>query len=109
MTYDAVYAGLEHFEQHADYMRTGNHRAAVNGRETGQWHKAALTAVSWLEHLSRDGDMRLHVHNHLAHDQPAPAARSRGRPTEAGLLQAVSPRQARKACRCRNIRAEWHA
>jgi len=67
MIYDAVYAGFEHFEEHAGYVRAGNHRGRVDGKETGRWEKGELAAAAWLQHLSRDGDMQLHVHTTILH------------------------------------------
>ena len=45
-------------ERHATYTRTGHHSA-----RTGEWRDGAgLTASLFLHHLSRDGDLQLHVH-----------------------------------------------
>jgi conjugative relaxase-like TrwC/TraI family protein len=66
MVYDAVLAGFAYFEREAGYVRTGNHTRA-QGQETGKWQEAALSAVMWLQHTSRDGDPQLHVHTTIAH------------------------------------------
>jgi conjugative relaxase-like TrwC/TraI family protein len=67
MIYEAVWAGFEYFQREAGYTRTGSHARRVDGRETGQWHEAALAVAHWLQHTSRDGDMQLHVHSQIAH------------------------------------------
>jgi len=67
MIWQATWAGFDHFQREAGYTRTGSHHARVNGRETGQWHKADLAVAHWLQHTSRDGDMQLHVHSQIAH------------------------------------------
>jgi hypothetical protein len=67
MIWEAVRAGFGYFQREAGYTRTGSHNKRVNGRETGQWHEADLAAALWLQHVSRDGDMQLHVHSQIAH------------------------------------------
>ena len=67
MIWRAVYAGFGYFQREAGYTRTGSHAHRVDGRETGQWHEADLAVAHWLQHLSRDGDMQLHVHSQIAH------------------------------------------
>jgi conjugative relaxase-like TrwC/TraI family protein len=67
MIRQAVRAGFDYFRREAGYTRTGSHNTRVNGRETGQWHKADLAVAHWLQHTSRDGDMQLHVHSQIAH------------------------------------------
>jgi conjugative relaxase-like TrwC/TraI family protein len=66
MAYDAIMAGFAYFEREAGYVRTGNHVRA-EGREAGKWREAALSAVMWLQHTSRDGDPQFHVHTTIAH------------------------------------------
>ena len=66
MAYDAIMAGFAYFEREAGYVRTGNHVRA-GGREAGKWQEAALSAVMWLQHTSRDGDPQMHVHTTIAH------------------------------------------
>jgi conjugative relaxase-like TrwC/TraI family protein len=66
MAYDAIMAGFAYFEREAGYVRTGNHVRA-EGREAGKWQEAALSAVMWLQHTSRDGDPQFHVHTTIAH------------------------------------------
>ena len=66
MVYDAIMAGFAYFEREAGYVRTGNHVRA-EGREAGKWQEAALSAVMWLQHTSRDGDPQFHVHTTIAH------------------------------------------
>jgi hypothetical protein len=65
--WDAVRAGLGYFQREAGFTRTGSHASRVDGRETGQWREADLAAALWLQHVSRDGDMQLHVHCQIAH------------------------------------------
>jgi conjugative relaxase-like TrwC/TraI family protein len=67
MIWQAVHAGFEHFQREAGYTRTGSHASRVAGRETGQWREAGLVVAHWLQHVSRDGDMQLHVHSQIAH------------------------------------------
>jgi hypothetical protein len=67
MIWHATWAGFGYFQREAGYTRTGSHHARVNGRETGQWHEADLAVAHWLQHISRDGDMQLHVHSQIAH------------------------------------------
>jgi AAA domain/TrwC relaxase len=67
MIYQAVWAGFDYFQREAGYTRTGSHASRVDGRETGQWHEADLAVAHWLQHISRDGDMQLHVHSQIAH------------------------------------------
>ena len=67
MIWDAVHAGFGYFQREAGYTRTGSHGSRVHGRETGQWHEADLAVAHWLQHISRDGDMQLHVHSQIAH------------------------------------------
>jgi conjugative relaxase-like TrwC/TraI family protein len=67
MIWQAVHAGFGYFQREAGYARTGSHAARVDGRETGQWHEADLVVAHWLQHVSRDGDMQLHVHSQIAH------------------------------------------
>jgi hypothetical protein len=45
MIYEAVWAGFEYFQPEAGYTRTGSHARRVDGRETGQWHEAALAVA----------------------------------------------------------------
>jgi hypothetical protein len=54
---------FEYFQREAGYTRTGSHNKRVHGQETGQWHEAGLAVAHWLQHISRDGDMQLHVHS----------------------------------------------
>ena len=67
MIWQAVHAGFEYFQREAGYTRTGSHNTRVHGRETGQWREADLAVAHWLQHISRDGDMQLHVHSQIAH------------------------------------------
>src|SRR6266566_3959471 len=67
MIYQAVRTGFDYFQREAGYTRTGSHNTRVHGRDTGQWHEAALAVAHWLQHTSRDGDMQLHVHSQIAH------------------------------------------
>ena len=67
MIWQAVQSGFEYFQREAGYTRTGSHASRVDGRETGQWHEADLVVAHWLQHVSRDGDMQLHVHSQIAH------------------------------------------
>jgi hypothetical protein len=67
MIMDAVRAGLAYFRREAGYARTGSHATRGEGRESGQWREADLAAALWLQHVSRDGDMQLHVHCQIAH------------------------------------------
>ena len=67
MIWQAVHAGFGYFQREAGYTRAGSHGTRVHGRETGQWHEADLAVAHWLQHTSRDGDMRLHVHSQIAH------------------------------------------
>jgi conjugative relaxase-like TrwC/TraI family protein len=67
MIWQAVHAGFSYFQREAGYTRTGSHATRVHGRETGQWHEADLAVAHWLQHISRDGDMQLHVHSQIAH------------------------------------------
>src|SRR4029077_1217897 len=67
MIWQAVWAVFSYFQREAGYTRTGSHGTRVHGRETGQWHGADLAVAHWLQHTSRDGDMQLHVHSHIAH------------------------------------------
>jgi hypothetical protein len=67
MIWQSVHAGFAYFQQEAGYTRTGSHSRRVNGRETGQWHEAGLAVAHWLQHICRDGDMRLQVHSQIAH------------------------------------------
>ena len=41
----AVRVGFGYFQREAGYTRTGSHHAKVGGRETGQWHEAALVMI----------------------------------------------------------------
>ena len=67
MIWQAVHAGFGYLQKEAGYTRTGSHNTRVHGRETGQWHEADLAVAHWLQHISRDGDMQLHVHSQIAH------------------------------------------
>jgi conjugative relaxase-like TrwC/TraI family protein len=67
MIWQAVQTGFEYFQREAGYTRTGSYNSRVHGRETGQWHEADLAVAHWLQHISRDGDMQLHVHSQIAH------------------------------------------
>jgi len=67
MVWQAVWTGFEYFQREAGYTRTGSHNTRVHGRETGQWREADLAVAHWLQHISRDGDMQLHVHSQIAH------------------------------------------
>ena len=67
MIWQAVRVGFGYFQREAGYTRTGSHGTRVHGRETGQWHEADLVVAHWLQHISRDGDMQLHVHSQIAH------------------------------------------
>ena len=67
MIWQAVHAGFAYFQQEAGYTRTGSHARRVDGRESGQWREAELAVAHWLQHVSRDGDMQLHVHCQIAH------------------------------------------
>jgi conjugative relaxase-like TrwC/TraI family protein len=67
MIWQAVHAGFGYFQREAGYTRTGSHNTKVHGRETGQWHEADLAVAHWQQHISRDGDMQLHVHSQIAH------------------------------------------
>ena len=67
MIWQAVHAGFAYFQREAGYTRTGSHAHRVDGRETGQWREADLAVAHWLQHVSRDGDMQLHVHSQIAH------------------------------------------
>ncbi len=67
MIWRAVHTGFEYFQREAGYTRTGSHAHRVDGRETGQWHEADLAVAHWLQHISRDGDMQLHIHSQIAH------------------------------------------
>jgi hypothetical protein len=67
MIMQAVHAGFGYFQREAGYTRSGSHHARAAGQETGQWHEADLVVAHWLQHISRDGDMQLHVHSQIAH------------------------------------------
>jgi len=67
MIWQAAQTGFEYFQREAGHTRTGSHNCRVRGRETGQWHEADLAVAHWLQHISRDGDMQLHVHSQIAH------------------------------------------
>lgn len=67
MMYAAVTEAFVYFQEQAGYGRTGHHGRRVEGRDTGQWHEAALAVTQWLQHTSRDGDMQMHLHNQIAH------------------------------------------
>jgi hypothetical protein len=67
MIWQATWVGFEYFQRETGYTRTGSHHTRVNGRETSQWHEADLAVAHWLQHISRDGDMQLHVHSQIAH------------------------------------------
>ena len=67
MIWQALHAGFGYFQREAGFTRTGSHAHRVDGRETGQWREADLAVAHWLQHVSRDGDMQLHVHSQIAH------------------------------------------
>jgi hypothetical protein len=37
------------------------------GLSAQDWHEAEFAVAHWLQHTSRDGDMQLHVHSHIAY------------------------------------------
>jgi TrwC relaxase/AAA domain len=63
----SVRSGFDYLQREAGYTRTGSHNKRVHGRESGQWREVDLAVAHWLQHTSRDGDMQLHVHSHIAH------------------------------------------
>ena len=58
--------GLEYVQQWAGMTRTGYHGARVEGQEAGRFAAALITATSWLQGTSRDGDPQDHIHNQIA-------------------------------------------
>ncbi len=58
-----VTESLQYLEQEAGYSRAGYHGAKVAGRSSGKWLDGhEWTVALFRHHLSRDGDMQLHVH-----------------------------------------------
>ena len=66
MLYEANQAGLDYFEREAGYTRSGYHGRRVEGQETGHFDEARLVFAQFLQHLSRDDDPHLHIHNLIA-------------------------------------------
>ena len=88
---DANRAALEYFEDHAAYIRTGNHASRLDGRAGGgEWHKAEFAVASFVQHTSRgQGDAQLHVQNVIAHTAYAPGIGRWGAPDSAGYGEFV--------------------
>jgi TrwC relaxase len=115
MIWRAVHAGFGYFQREAGYTRTGSHSKRVNGRETGQWHEADLAVAHWLQHVSRDGDMQLHVHSQIAHvarastDGKWRAPDSLGYNEHIGAVGAITAQHLEEALTARfGLQWTWH-
>ena len=56
---------LRWIEEHAGYVRTGDHRK-TGTVEGGRWAKAKIAVTTWLQGTNRDGEMHDHSHNVIA-------------------------------------------